>query len=117
MIGDILRKYSAFVPFSLKLNGEQINTTEAVWLRNKSEITDQEYGGFYRFQTNSFDEPRYRLHFSSEAPIDMNVLLFVPEDNMERLGFGRTDPGVGLYSRRVLIDASPKNLLPNGEVP
>ena len=112
VIRDILRKYSAFVPFPLKLNGEQVNTTEAVWLRSKSEITDQEYGGFYRFQTNSFDEPRYRLHFSSEAPIDMNVLLFVPEDSMERLGFGRMDPGVSLYSRRVLIDASPKNLLP-----
>lgn len=112
VIRDILRKYSAFVPFPLKLNGEQINTTEAVWLRSRSEITDQEYGGFYRFQTNSFDEPRYRLHFSSEAPIDMNVLLFVPEDNMERLGFGRMDPGVSLYSRRVLIDALPKNLLP-----
>ena len=112
VIRDILRKYSAFVPFPLKLNGEQINTTEAVWLRNRSEITDQEYGGFYRFQTNSFDEPRYRLHFSSEAPIDMNVLLFVPEDNTERLGFGRMDPGVSLYSRRVLIDASPDNLLP-----
>ncbi|MDE0291090.1 MAG: molecular chaperone HtpG, partial [Candidatus Dadabacteria bacterium] len=112
VIRDILRKYSAFVPFPLKLNGEQINTTEAVWLRSKSEITDQEYGGFYRFQTNSFDEPRYRLHFSSEAPIDMNVLLFVSEDNMERLGFGRMDPGVSLYSRRVLIDASPNNLLP-----
>ena len=111
-VRDILRKYSAFVPFPLKLNGEQINTTEAVWLRSKSDVTDQEYGGFYRFQTNSFDEPRYRLHFSSEAPIDMNVLLFVPEDNMERLGFGRMDPGVSLYSRRVLIDAAPKNLLP-----
>ena len=112
VIGGILRKYSAFVPFPLKLNGEQINTTEAVWLRNKNEIADQEYGGFYRFQTNSFDEPRYRLHFSSEAPIDMNVLLFVPEDNMERLGFGRMEPGVSLYSRRVLIDASPKKLFP-----
>ena len=112
VIRGILRKYSAFVPFPLKLNGEQINTTEAVWLRNKSEITDQEYGGFYRFQTNSFDEPRYRLHFSSEAPIDMNVLLFVPEDNTERLGFGKMDSGVSLYSRRILIDASPKNLLP-----
>ena len=111
-VREILRKYSAFVPFPLKLNGEQINTTEAVWLRNRNEITDQEYGGFYRFQANSFDEPRYRLHFSSEAPIDMNVLLFVPEDNMERLGFGRMDPAVGLYSRRVLIDAAPKNLLP-----
>ena len=113
VVRDILKKYSAFVPFPLKLNGEQINTTEAIWLRNKNDITDQEYGGFYRFQTNSFDEPRYRFHFFSEAPIDMNVLLFVPEDNMERLGFGRMEPAVGLYSRRVLIDESPKNLLPD----
>ena len=112
LVENVLRKYSAFVPFPLKLNGKQINTTEAVWLRSKNEITDQEYAGFYRFQTNSFDEPRYKLHFSSEAPIDMNVLLFVPEDNLERLGLARAEPGVGLYSRRVLIDAAPKSLLP-----
>ena len=112
-IKDVLKKYSAFVPFPLRLNGEQINTTEAVWLRNKNEITDQEYGEFYRFHTNSFDEPRYRLHFSSEAPVDMNVLMFVPEDNTERLGFGRMEPSVGLYSRRVLVDSSPQKLLPD----
>ena len=111
-IREILRKYSAFVPFPLKLNGEQINTTEAVWLRDRNEITDQEYGGFYRFHANSFDEPSYRLHFSSEAPVDMNVLLFVPGDNMERLGMGKTEHGVSLYSRRVLIDPAPKGLLP-----
>lgn len=111
-IREILRKYSAFVPFPLRLNGEQVNTTEAVWLRDRNGITDQEYGGFYRFHSNSFDEPSYRLHFSSEAPVDMNVLLFVPEDNAERLGLGRTEPGVSLYSRRVLIDAAPKGLLP-----
>ena len=111
-IREILRKYSAFVPFPLKLDGEQINTTEAVWLRDRDGITDQEYGGFYRFHSNSFDDPSYRLHFSSEAPVDMNVLLFVPGDNVERLGMGRTDPGVSLYSRRVLIDQSPKGLLP-----
>ncbi len=112
-IKDVLKKYSAFVPFPLRLNGEQINTTEAVWLRNKNEITDQEYGEFYRFHTNSFDEPRYRLHFSSEAPVDMNVLMFVPEDNTERLGFGRMEPSVSLYSRRVLVDSSPQKLLPD----
>lgn len=111
-VRDVLEKYSAFVSFPLKLNGEQINTAEAVWLRNRSDITDMEYAGFYRFHSNSFDDPTYRLHFSSEAPIDMNVLLFVPGDNVERLGFGRMEPGVSLYSRRILVDAGPKGLLP-----
>lgn len=111
-VREVLRKYSAFVSFPLKLNGEQINTAEAVWLRNKSDITDVEYAGFYRFHANSFDDPTYRLHFSSEAPIDMNVLLFVPGDNVERLGFGRMEPGVSLYSRRILIDQGPKGFLP-----
>ncbi|MGH7884341.1 MAG: molecular chaperone HtpG, partial [Thermodesulfobacteriota bacterium] len=108
----ILKKYSSFVQFPIKLNGEQINKVEAIWLRSKSEIKDEEYEEFYKFQTNSFDEPTYRLHFSSEAPIDINTLLFVPKDNIERLGFGRMEPEVSLYCKKVLIDPNPKGLLP-----
>lgn len=111
-VEGILKKYSSFVQFPIKLNGEQINKVEAIWLRNKSEIKDEEYEEFYKFQTNSIDEPTYRLHFSSEAPIDINTLLFVPKDNIERLGFGRMEPQVSLYCKKVLIDPNPKGLLP-----
>src|SRR5262249_45662574 len=42
----------------------------------------------------------------------INALLFVPKENTERFGFARFEPAVSLYCRKVLIDAAPKDLLP-----
>lgn len=109
---EILTRYSAFVGFPITLNGEKITTVQALWLRNKSEIKDEEYTEFYKFQAHAHDEPRYRLHFNADAPLTINALVFVPQENTEKLGFSRLDPAVALYCRKVLIDAKPKDLLP-----
>jgi TNF receptor-associated protein 1 len=109
---EVLRRYSSFVPFPINLNGEKVNTIQAIWLRSKGDIKEEEYTEFYKYQANAFDEPRLRLHFSADAPLAINALLFVPKDNPEKWGFGRVEPGVALYCRKVLIDAAPKDLLP-----
>ena len=111
-IKEILERYSAFVTFPITLNGKRINTVQALWLRNKNEIKEEEYTEFYKFQAHAFEDPRYRLHFSADAPLSINALLFVPKDNPEKLGLARTEPSVSLYCRKVLIDAKPKDLLP-----
>ena len=112
VVKGILRRYSNFLQFPLNLDGERTNTVEALWLRSKNEITDEEYKEFYKFQANAFDEPSSWLHFSADAPLEINALLFVPSENIERLGFGRMEPHVALYCRKVLIDAEPKGLFP-----
>lgn len=111
-IKQIIRRYSSFVPFPIKVDDEAINTVQALWTRGKSEITDEEYSEFYKFIANAFDEPLARLHFSADAPLAIKALLFIPSDNIERLGFGRLDPGVNLYCQRVLIEQHSKNILP-----
>jgi molecular chaperone HtpG len=111
-VKEILERYSAFVSFPINLNGKRINTVQALWLRNKNEVKDEEYTEFYKFQAHAYDEPRLRLHFSADAPLAINALLFVPKDNTEKLGFSRLEPSVALYCRKVLIDAKPKALLP-----
>ncbi|HEU5080306.1 MAG TPA: molecular chaperone HtpG [Opitutaceae bacterium] len=111
-VKEILERYSAFVSFPVNLNGKKINTVQALWLRNKNEIKDEEYTEFYKFQAHAYDAPRYRLHFSADAPLSINALLFVPEENPEKLGLARAEPSVSLYCRKVLIDAKPKDLLP-----
>jgi len=108
----IIKQYSAFVSFPIKLAGETVNTVQAIWTRNKSEITDTDYTDFYKFVGNAIDEPLYRLHFSADAPLAINALLFVPKENFEIMGFGRVDPGVNLYCQRILIDQHSKNILP-----
>ena len=111
-IEEIIKKYSAFVQFPVKVEGEALNTIGAIWLKNKSEISDEEYQEFYKFQAKAFDESRFWLHFAADAPLEINTLLFAPTENMEGFGFGRMEPGVSLYCRKVLIDDKPKNLLP-----
>jgi molecular chaperone HtpG len=108
----ILEKYSSFVPFPILLNGERVNTVEALWLKSKNEVTDEQYDEFYKFACKAWDAPRFRVHFAADAPLQINALLFVPTENPEKFGFGQTEPGVALYCRRVLIDAQPPDFLP-----
>ncbi|TEB04097.1 Chaperone protein HtpG [Pelotomaculum schinkii] len=112
VIKRIIRQYSSFVPFPIKVNGEQVNTVQAIWTRNKNEVTEEEYNDFYKFVANAFDEPFYRLHFTADAPLAINALLFVPKQNMERFGFGRLEPGVNIYSRKILIQQHAEDILP-----
>lgn len=111
-IKAILEKYSNFVSFPIKLNGETVNKVEALWLKSKSDISSEDYTEFYKFVAGAWDEPRYTMHFSADAPLAINSLLFVPQDNQEQFGMGQMEAGVSLYCRKVLIDAKPKNLLP-----
>ena len=111
-VKDILERYSAFVSFPINLNGKHVNTIQALWLRSKNEIKEEEYTEFYKFQAHAYDEPRLRLHFNADAPLVINSLLFVPKENTEKLGFSRLEPAVSLYCRKVLIDAKPKDILP-----
>lgn len=112
-IKRIVKQYSSFVPYPVILNGAKVNTVQALWTKNKNEITDEEYNEFYKYIGNAFDEPLFRLHFSSDAPLSLNALIFVPKDNIEQWGFGRIDPGVNLYCKKVLIQEQSKDILPD----
>ncbi|RJP30685.1 MAG: molecular chaperone HtpG [Candidatus Omnitrophota bacterium] len=111
-IKRIIKQYSNFVPFPIFLNMEKVNTIQAIWTRNKSEIKDEEYTEFYKFIANAYDEPHFRLHFTADAPLQISALLFTPKDNFEKFGFGRMDPGVNLYCRKVLIQQHSDAILP-----
>ncbi|MCH1507406.1 MAG: molecular chaperone HtpG [Verrucomicrobiales bacterium] len=111
-IKSILETYSSFVPFPVNLNGERVNKIEAVWLKNKSEVSDEDYTEFYKFIAHAHDEPAFRMHFSADAPLSINALVFTPKENPEKMLSGPVDPGVSLYCKKVLIAEQPKGLLP-----
>jgi HSP90 family molecular chaperone len=112
-IKSIIQRYSNFVAFPIKVNGEVVNTVSAIWLNDKNSVTTEQYNNFYKFIANAFDEPRYTLHFRADAPIDLKCLFYVPTFHTEKFGMGRMEPGVNLYSRKVLIESKPKDLLPD----
>ncbi len=50
----------------------------------------------------------YTYHFKSDSPIELDALFFVGEQHQEKFGLGRQQPGVDLYSRKVLIESATK---------
>ncbi len=111
-IKSILSRYSSFVEFPISINGEKLETKQAIWLKSKSELTQEQYEDFYKFFTHSYSKPLDYLHFKTDAPLEMNALIYVPADNPEMMGFGKTESEVALYCKKVLIDSSPKKLFP-----
>ena len=111
---NILKRYSSFILFPISLNGKELNTVQAIWARSKVDIKPEEYSEFYKYIAHDTKEPLLKLHFTADAPLLIQSLLFVPDSNIEKMGFMRFQAGVSLYCRRVLISegSKAKGLLP-----
>ena len=106
-IKDILKKYSNFVQFPIYLNGELVNTIQAVWSMDPKEVEYDTYVDFYKYISHgAIDDPLDILHFRADAPIDIQALLFIPSFHTEKYGMERMQPGVSLYSRKVMIEGN-----------
>ena len=112
-IESVIKRYSNFVSAPIELNGEKVNTVQAIWSRSKNEITDEEYKEFFHYISHESTDPLYRLHFNADAPISIQSLLFVPEHSMEKITLTRSESEVNLYCRRILIQPKAKGLFPD----
>ncbi|MFW6139981.1 MAG: molecular chaperone HtpG [Acidobacteriota bacterium] len=111
-IKTILAKYSKFVPFPIYVDNEKFQVAEAIWTQPKSSLNKKDYIEFYKFFSNLQEEPEAYLHLSSDAPVQFHAILFIPKSSMEKIEFFRTPPGVDLYSRKVLIQKSSPDVMP-----
>ncbi|MFW5500210.1 MULTISPECIES: molecular chaperone HtpG [unclassified Maridesulfovibrio] len=109
---DIVKRHSNFVSFPIMIGGERVNTVSALWREPKFQIKQEQYDEFYKFLTYDVQPPIDTLHFSVDAPVQFNSLLFIPEKDLDIFGMDRDNWGLDLYVRRVLIEKQNKNLLP-----
>ena len=111
-IESVIKTYSNFVPFPIKLDGEQVNNISAIWREPKSSVKEKQYKEFFKFFANSTEDPISWMHFTADAPIQLNSLLFFPKTNYETLGFSPEEHGVSLFVKRILIQNDNKDLMP-----
>jgi TNF receptor-associated protein 1 len=112
VVERIIKKYSNFVEFAISLNGGKVNTVQALWMKGKDEVSNEEHIDFYKFISGAYDAPLSRLHYAVDAPLAIRALLYIPQTHSEKFGGGRMECGVSLYCRRVLIQPKAKDLLP-----
>jgi TNF receptor-associated protein 1 len=109
----IIKKYSNFISYTIKLNGEVINNLQAIWYREKKDVTADEYQKFYELLANTKMNYKYLLHFSSDVPLDIKALLYIPSSSMEKYGVQEENTGLSLYSKKILIKQKCTELLPS----
>ena len=95
---------------------ELMNPQKAIWSRDKSEITDEEYTNFYKtLVRNSEQEPLTWTHFKAEGEIDFKCILYLPKKAAADLYedfYHKKMQNLHLYVRKVLIADSFDDLLP-----
>ncbi|RHY07263.1 hypothetical protein DYB36_006990 [Aphanomyces astaci] len=112
-VESIIKKYSNFVAFPILLNGTEVNVVQALWTKDARDVSDDQYTDFYKFIANAYDDPLYRLHFKADAPLELKTLFFIGSSHTEKFGYARLEPGVSLYSRKVLIERHSPDILPD----
>ena len=112
---QIVKKHSDFVRFPVYIGDdeEQANRQESLWRKSPSDVTAEEYKQFYQQMTMDFEEPVATVHFTSDMPVNVRTMLFVPAKREPGILASRKEPGLMLYSHNVLIDEFNTDLLPN----
>ena len=83
-IEKILRKYSLFITYPIKINGRLINNLQAIWYRDKREVTEDEYERFFEHLANTKVPYRYKLHYSTDVPLTIKGVFYIPSTHMEK---------------------------------
>lgn len=92
---------------------EQVNKGTAIWMRNKSEVTPDEYNEFYKVVSHDFEDPLTHVHTRVEGTNEYTSLLYIPAKAPFDLWDRDQKHGVKLYVRRVFIMDEADKLMPN----
>jgi len=137
VIRDIVKRYSDFVAYPIKMNVtrteverdkdgkpkagaepktttelETLNSMKAIWLRAKDEVAEDEYKEFYKHISHDWNEPLDIIQAKIEGTLEYRLLLFIPGKAPFDLFMRDRRRGVQLYVKRVFIMDDCTELLP-----
>ena len=116
----LVKKYSDFVEHPIVMDVENdgkkvedtLNAQKAIWLRNKTDITDEEYNAFYKHLSHDTHDPLKTIHYKAEGQMEFKALLYLPGQKPFDMMWGESTKGLQLYIQRVFILDDCETLLP-----
>jgi molecular chaperone HtpG len=134
-IQNLVQKYSDYVRFPIKLDfpkisedekkdGEEsaktiemetktLNSMTPLWVRQKKDITEEEYHQFYKNMFHDWNNPSEIIHTRGEGVVEYSALLFIPEKAPFDFYSRDFQQGIKLYSKGVFIMENCTDLLPD----
>mgnify|MGYP004665758129 FL=1 len=124
----IIRKYSDHISLPIQMLKEEwdsettamttgteletVNQANALWTRNKNDITDEQYREFYKHISHDFNDPLIWTHNKVEGRTEYNQLLYIPKEAPFDLWDRNKRGGIKLYIKRVFIMDDAEQLMP-----
>ncbi|MDD3288666.1 MAG: molecular chaperone HtpG [Alphaproteobacteria bacterium] len=111
---SIVNRHSDHIAIPIMVGNSETpaNRASALWLRNKNEITADQYKEFYHHVARTFEEPALTVHWKAEGKIEYTGLLFAPGVKPFDLFDPKRKHGVKLYVKRVFITDEAEGLVP-----
>ncbi|CAK9884194.1 MAG: Chaperone protein HtpG [Candidatus Erwinia impunctatus] len=122
-VRSIISKYSDHIALPVEIEThneeddtttwEKINKAQALWTRNKSEISDEEYVEFYKHLSHDFADPLTWSHNRVEGKQEYTSLLYIPSRAPWDMWNREHKHGLKLYVQRVFIMDDAEQFVPN----
>ncbi|OIJ85551.1 molecular chaperone HtpG [Streptomyces sp. MUSC 14] len=112
-IREIVKRYSDFIAFPIRMGDDTLNSMKALWARPRSEVADEEYREFYRHISHDWTDPLETIRMRAEGTFEYEALLFLPARAPHDLFQRDARHGIQLYVKRVFIMDDTRELLPS----
>lgn len=67
------------------MNGSIINNLQAIWYRDKRDVTNEEYEMFYENLADTKIPYKYKLHYSTDVPLSIKAIFYIPSNHSEKM--------------------------------
>lgn len=119
-IKSVVKKYSDYIEHPVCMDVEKdkkseeqvLNSRKAIWLKDKSDISQEEYNEFYKHISHDFSDPAKVIHFKAEGTREFSALMFIPGKAPFDLFYKEYKIGPTLYVKRVQIMDHCEELIP-----
>ncbi|MCS7019309.1 MAG: molecular chaperone HtpG [Cytophagales bacterium] len=105
---EILTKYCKFLPIEVALENEVINNTQPLWIKNPTELKDEDYLNFYHELYPLAEDPLFWIHLNVDYPFRLTGILFFPRVKNELVNRNK----IQLYQKQVFITDEVKDIVP-----
>ncbi|WP_338670449.1 molecular chaperone HtpG [Pantoea dispersa] len=122
-VRNVISKYSDHIALPVEIETkdeendtvtwEKINKAQALWTRNKGEISDEEYNEFYKHIAHDFSDPAIWSHNRVEGKQEYTSLLYIPSRAPFDMWNRDSKHGLKLYVQRVFIMDDAEQFMPN----
>lgn len=111
-VRSLVKKYSDFIKYPVKMGDDVINSMVPLWKKNKSEITEEDYENFYNEKHFGFDKPLKSIYYSVDGVSSFTSILYIPGRTPFDFYSKDFERGLELYSNNVMIMQKCQDLLP-----